>query len=103
MAPSNLVPEQTPPFVIIKITNGHDVKRMVHLQQGVRKEAYGNILDKFEVKNYCDSFNFKNQKWMLGEPSVCNWAPNDLMHDPLPLIVKTIPYPTPSMLIHELL
>ena len=99
----HLVPKQTPPFVIIMITNGLETKTLVHLQDGVRKEAYGNILDEFEVKDYCDSFYFKNQKWKLGSPSVCKGRSKDMTADTLPLSVKTIPLTTPSRLIHELL
>ena len=65
---------QTPPFVIIEITNGLESKRFVHLQEGVRKEVYGNVLDEYEVKNYCDSIYFNNQEWKLGSPSVCKWG-----------------------------
>ena len=67
-------PMKTPPFVLIKITNGLESKTFVHLQQGVRKEVYGNLLDKNEVKNHCDSIHFKNQEWKLGSPSVCKWG-----------------------------
>ena len=75
----HLVPRETPPFIMIDITNGLKTKRLAHLQEGVRKEAYGNVLDKIdEVKAYCDSFSFMDQEWKLGSPSVCSWKPGDL-------------------------
>ena len=88
--PSVLIPEQTPPFVIIKITNGLESKTIVHLQEGVKKEAYGNILDQFEVKNYCDSIYFKNRNWKLGSPSVCKWRQSTL-NQTLPISMQTFP------------
>ena len=81
---------QTPPFVIIEITNGLESKTFVHLQKGVREEVYGNVLDEYEVKEYCDSINFKKQKWKLGNPSVCKWRPKSLKQT-LPTSVQTIP------------
>ena len=59
---------------------------MIHLQNGVSKETYGDVLDRFEeVKNYCDSFFFKDQEWKLGSPSVCNWKPEQVLST-LPVI-----------------
>ena len=66
-----IVPTQTPPFVIIKITNGLESISFVHLQEGITKNVYGNLLDRYEVKEYCDSFDFKNREWKLGNPTVC--------------------------------
>jgi hypothetical protein len=63
---------------MLEITNGLETKTVVHLQENTRKEAYGNILDKFEVKGYCDFFYFKDQEWKLGSPSICKWKPQDL-------------------------
>ena len=81
-----LVSEQTPPFVMIEISNGLETKTIIHLQEGVRKETYGNVLDRYEeVKNYCDSFFFKDQEWKLGSPSVCYWRPEQVLST-LPVI-----------------
>ena len=90
MAPNNLVPEQTPPFVIIKITNGLESKTIVHLQEGVKKGAYGNILDQFEVKEYCDSIDFIHLEWKLGSSSVCKWR-QSTFNQKLPISIQTIP------------
>jgi len=81
-----MVSEQTPPFVMIEISNGLETKTIIHLQEGVRKETYGNVLDRYEeVKNYCDSFYFKDQEWKLGSPSVCYWRPEQVLST-LPVI-----------------
>ena len=80
------MPKQTPPFIMLDITNGLETKTIIHLQEGLRKESYGNVLDRFEVKNYCDSFFFKDQEWKLGSPTICLWKPQELLAT-LPVIV----------------
>ena len=96
-----VVPKKTPPFVIIKITNGLESKTFVHLQNGVKKEVYGNVLDEYEIKEYCDSINFKKQKWKLGNPSVCKWRPKSLKQT-LPTSVQTIPLNKKSKQTYEI-
>ena len=53
------VPEKTPIFMIYEI-NGlplHESsykETIVHLKHGVRKEQYGNLLNKYQVRTYCE-------------------------------------------------
>ena len=95
-----IVTEQTPPFVIIKITNGLESKTFVHMQQGVTKNVYENLLDHYEVKEYCDSINFKNQEWKLGNPTVCKRR-QKTYNQTLPISVQTIPLYTKSKFSHQ--
>ena len=85
-----IVPAQTPPFVIIKITNGLESTSFVHLQEGVTENVYGNLLDRYEVKEYCDSIDFKNQEWKLGNPTVCKQE-QKTYNQTLPISKQTIP------------
>ena len=55
------VPENTPIFMIYEI-NGlpeHDSykEKIVHLKHGVKKEQYGNLLDNYQVRTYCELEN----------------------------------------------
>ena len=95
-----IVPTQTPPFVIIKITNGLESTSFVHLQEGVTKNVYGNLLDRYEVKEYCDSIDFKNRKWKLGNPTVCKGR-QKTFNQTLPISVQTIPLYTTSKFSHH--
>ena len=90
-----IVPAKTPPFVIIKITNGVESKSFVHLQEGVTKNAYGNLLDRYKVREYCDSIDFKSQEWKLGNPTVCKRR-QKTYNQTLPISVQTIPLHTSS-------
>ena len=76
---NNLVPKQTPLFVIVKISNGEEDFSFAHLQKGIKKEAYGDLLESFDdVKNFCDTFKFKEKEWKLGYYEVCDYKLRDL-------------------------
>ena len=76
---NNLVPKQTPLFVIVKISNGEEDFSFAHLQKGITKEAYGDLLESFDdVKNFCDTFKFKEKEWKLGYYEVCDYKLRDL-------------------------
>ena len=76
---NNLVPKQTPLFVIVKISNGEEDFSFAHLQKGIKKEAYGDLLDSFDdVKNFCDTFKFKKKEWKLGYYEECDYKLRDL-------------------------
>ena len=71
---NNLVLKQTPLFVIVEISNGEEDFSFAHLQKGIKKEAYGDLLESFDdVKNFCDTFEFKEKKWKLGFYEVCDY------------------------------
>jgi len=78
-------PKSAPPFMMFKIRDNktHAIKRFVHLAPGVSKDQYGDLLDDYEVKEYCDKFRFdesdqfalKTQywfNWQLGNATFCN-------------------------------
>ena len=76
---NNLVPKQTPLFVIVKISNGKEDFSFVHLQKGIKREAYGDLLVSFDVvKNFCDTFKFKEKEWKLGYYAVCDYKLRNL-------------------------
>ena len=76
---NNLVPKQTPLFVIVKISNGEEYFSFAHLQKGIKKEAYGDLLEFFdEVKNFCDTFKFKEKEWKLGYYEECDYKLRNL-------------------------
>ena len=76
---NNLVPEQTPLFVIVKISNGLEDFSFAHLQKGVKREAYGDLLESFDsAKNYCDTIEFKGEEWKLGYYKECGYNLEDL-------------------------
>ena len=76
---NNLVPEQTPLFVIFKISNGLEDFSFAHLQKGVQREAYGDLLESFDsVKNYCDTIEFKGEELKLGYYEECGYNLKDL-------------------------
>ena len=76
---NNLVPKQTPLFVIVEISNGEEDFSLAHLQKGIKKEAYGDLLESFDVvKNFCDTFRFKGKKWKLGYYELCEYKPRNL-------------------------
>ena len=69
-----VIPKETPPFIIHEITNdGKKTKTFIHLQQGISKSSYGDVLESYDVKEYCDTFNFNGKDWKLGDPSVCDF------------------------------
>ena len=71
---NNLVPKQTPLFVIVKISNGEENFSFAHLQKGIKKEAYGDLLESFDdVKSFCDTFKFKEKEWKLGYYKECDY------------------------------
>ena len=71
---NNLVLKQTPLFVIVKISNGLEDFSFAHLQKGIKREAYGDLLESFDsVKNYCDIFKFKEEEWKLGYYKECDY------------------------------
>ena len=57
-----MVPDKTPPFVVIEITNGINYTKFVQLQRGVKRESYGNVLDEYMVNNYCDTYKWDKVK-----------------------------------------
>ena len=67
---SDLVPMDTPPFLIYNFLE--DMPSVAHLQEGVRREQYGDMLDDFHVKSFCDSYEYifvdENNK-----PSLKRW------------------------------
>ena len=71
--PQTLVPDKTPPFLVVQVSSGFNSIRFVHLQIGAKKEDYGNLLNNYyDVKNYCDTFIF-HFEWKLGHPMICGW------------------------------
>ena len=76
---NNLVPKQTPLFVIVEISNGEEDFSFAHLQKGIKKEAYGDLLESFDdVKNFCDTFKFKEKEWKLGYYEECDYKLRNL-------------------------
>ena len=68
-----VVPDKTPPFLVVSVDNGFNSISFVHLQIGAKKEDYGNLLNNYyDVKNYCDTFIF-HFEWKLGHPMICGW------------------------------
>ena len=67
----------------MRITNGLESTKFYQLPYGVRKEAYGNLLDDHPVKNFCDTFtwNKTGQNWKIGNPKTCGWKEEDLNED----------------------
>ena len=52
------------------------VGKIAHLQIGAEEKQYGDILDDFVVKNYCDKFDNAGDigeklGHKLGHPSIC--------------------------------
>ena len=77
----HVVPKETPPFLIVKITNGIDHHQFVQLPYGVSKKTYGNLLDDFSVNNFCGIVTWdkvKGQQWKIGNPKICGWITEDL-------------------------
>ena len=73
-----VVPDKTPPFLVVQVSSGHNSIKFVHLQIGAKKEDYGNLLNNYyDVKNYCDTFIF-HFEWKLGHPMICGRNSNDL-------------------------
>ena len=76
---NNLVLKQTPLFVIVEISNGEEDFSFAHLQKGIKKEAYGDLLESFDdVKNFCDTFKFKGKRWKLGYYEECDYKLRNL-------------------------
>ena len=74
----NVMPIETPAFIVIEGTNGKEEFKIAHLQRGAKKEAYTDLLDSYQVKNYCDSFSFFGKDFKLGSSLVCGWKPEEL-------------------------
>ena len=77
----DFIPKQTPPFVIITLTdqNGHACKNLkslgkfVQLPKEVKKESYGDLLENYtEVKNFCDTIQLDDRFMKLGDFDTCN-------------------------------
>ena len=76
---NNLVLKQTPLFVIVEISNGEEDFSFAHLQKGIKKEAYGDLLESFDdVKNFRDIFKFKEKEWKLGYYEECDYKLRNL-------------------------
>jgi len=74
---SNLVPAQAPPFFVYRFTS--DLEKVAHLPVGAQKEQYGNLLDDYSVRSYCDSYDIvdlrsgiEDLSWNLGHSSTCS-------------------------------
>ena len=77
----HVVPKETPPFLVVTITNGIDNHQFVQLPYGVSKKTYGNLLDDFSVYNYCGIVTWdraKGQEWKIGNPKICGWKTENL-------------------------
>ena len=83
MEGKSLIPEETPPFVIITFTDladhctdvheDKDLGKFVQLQKGVKKESYGDLLENYtEVKNFCDTIDLDDRFLKLGDLDTCN-------------------------------
>ena len=76
----NWIPNETPPFVIITFTEDPDcgknvtsLGKFVQLPKGVKKESYGDLLEKYtEVKNFCDTIELDDRFLKLGDLEECN-------------------------------
>ena len=72
--PNNI---DAPLFVVVQITNGDKDYTFAQLQQGVKKQGYGNLLDDYnDVKDYGYSFQLSTfvNKWfatLLFEKKKC--------------------------------
>ena len=64
----------------MKITNGIEHTQFIQLRYGIKKKAYGNLLDGFSVKRFCDTFTWykTGQNWNIGNPKSCGWKKEDL-------------------------
>ena len=56
------MPYETPPFVVIEITNGINYTKFVQLQREVKRESYGKLLDDYMVNDYCDTYKWDKVK-----------------------------------------
>jgi len=81
----DLVPNDPPPFVVIIISNGINWTKFIHLQNGAKKEHYGDLFNTryghVDVYEYCGTFTWDKvpgQEWKLGHFSICKWNPDDL-------------------------
>ena len=80
MEGKSLIPEKTPPFVVLTFTELDDceedlksMRKFVQLQKGAKKESYGDLLkDYTEVKNFCDTINLDDRFLKLGDLDTCN-------------------------------
>ena len=76
----NWIPDEAPPFVIITFTDDPDCSKnvkslgkFVQLPKGVKKESYGDLLEKYtEVKNFCDTIELDDRFLKLGDLDACN-------------------------------
>jgi len=77
-------PKSAPPFKVFKIfdSNTHAIKRFVQLAPGVSKNQYGDLLDDYDVREYCDKFEVDKSdpfaqktkywfNWQLGNANLC--------------------------------
>ena len=72
--------DRAPPLVIITLTDpdcGENPTRLgkfVQLQKGVKKEAYGDLLEPYtEVKSFCDTIEFDGNRFLkMGDIESCN-------------------------------
>ena len=81
----SVISKKQPPFIIIKITNGINHTKFIHLKNGVKAEAYGDLFETFlpsvSIQDYCSTFKWDKipgQEWKLGHSSICGWNPKDL-------------------------
>ena len=44
--------------MVIEISNGIENTQFVQLKNGVSRETYGNLLEDFEVLDYCSTFTW---------------------------------------------
>ena len=62
------LPIDAPLFVVVQITNGDKDYTFAQLQQGVKKQGYGNLLDDYnDVKDYGYSFQLSTFATLLFE------------------------------------
>ena len=60
------------PFLIYRVVE-NGIRDIVHLQPGASREQYGDILDSYTVKNYCDTADILDLgTWNLGHPTICS-------------------------------
>jgi len=77
-------PKSAPPLMMFKIldSNTHANKRFVQLAPGVSKNQYGDLLDDYDVREYCDKFEVDESdpfarkteywlNWQLGNANLC--------------------------------
>ena len=66
-----------PPFMVFEVESGireggEDSKEFVHLPKGVSKSQYGDMLNDYQfVLNYCDTLNFGDLSFPLGDRAEC--------------------------------